>query len=206
MGWLRLVGSLKLEVSFAEYRLFYRALLQKWPVISRSLLIVATPYCNLTSHSFFHHIRSSITYQCHLNSFILASYDSVSHIKFILPLYTAVIWHLIYSSIICCITPISYHIHSSIIFQWRVQQEWLRFESTPVTHAHAHTPGTVGSLLAPVYHTGVWMWWKNEYDMRLQCHMKEERMWYQMGVIHRHMMQECLCSDMSAIQWHMMQE
>jgi len=44
MGWLRLVGSLKLQVSFAEYRLFYRALLQKRPVILRSLLIVATPY------------------------------------------------------------------------------------------------------------------------------------------------------------------
>jgi len=29
MGWLRSVGSIKLQVSFAEYRLFYRALLQK---------------------------------------------------------------------------------------------------------------------------------------------------------------------------------
>ena len=28
MGWLRLVGSIKLCVSFAEYRIFYRALLQ----------------------------------------------------------------------------------------------------------------------------------------------------------------------------------
>ena len=37
MGWLRLVGSLKLYVSFAKYRLFYRALLQKRPRISRSL-------------------------------------------------------------------------------------------------------------------------------------------------------------------------
>ena len=27
MRWLRLVGSLKLQVSFAEYHLFYRALL-----------------------------------------------------------------------------------------------------------------------------------------------------------------------------------
>ena len=44
MEWLRLVGSLKLYVSFAEYRLFYRALLQKRPIILRSLLIVATPY------------------------------------------------------------------------------------------------------------------------------------------------------------------
>jgi len=44
MGWLRLVGSLKLQVSFAEYSLFYRALLQTRPIILRSLLIVATPY------------------------------------------------------------------------------------------------------------------------------------------------------------------
>jgi len=44
MGWLRWVGSLKLQVSFAEYHLFYRALLQKRPIILRSLLIVATLY------------------------------------------------------------------------------------------------------------------------------------------------------------------
>ena len=31
-------------VSFAEYRLFYRALLQKRPIILRSLLIEATPF------------------------------------------------------------------------------------------------------------------------------------------------------------------
>ena len=43
MGWLRLVGSLKLQVSFAEYSLFYRALLQERPIILRSLLIAATP-------------------------------------------------------------------------------------------------------------------------------------------------------------------
>jgi len=33
MGWLRSVGSIKLYVSFAEYRLFYRSLLQKRPII-----------------------------------------------------------------------------------------------------------------------------------------------------------------------------
>jgi len=33
MGWLRLVGSIKLQVSFAEYSLFYRALLQERPEI-----------------------------------------------------------------------------------------------------------------------------------------------------------------------------
>jgi len=44
MGWLRSVGSFKLYVSFAEYRLFYRALLQTRLMILRSLLIEATPY------------------------------------------------------------------------------------------------------------------------------------------------------------------
>ena len=44
MGWLRLVGSLKPYISFAEYSLFYRALLQKRPMLWRSLLIAATPY------------------------------------------------------------------------------------------------------------------------------------------------------------------
>jgi len=45
MGCLRLVGFLKLQVSFAEYRLFYRALLQKRPIIVRSLLILGNDGC-----------------------------------------------------------------------------------------------------------------------------------------------------------------
>ena len=44
MGWLPLVGSLKLYVSFAEYCLFHRALLRKRPTILRSLLIVTAQY------------------------------------------------------------------------------------------------------------------------------------------------------------------
>jgi len=45
MGWLPLIAPLKLYVSFAEYRLFYGALLQKRPFILRSLLIVP-PHAN----------------------------------------------------------------------------------------------------------------------------------------------------------------
>ena len=41
-GWLRSVGSMKLMVFFAECRLFYRALLQKRPIILSILLIKAT--------------------------------------------------------------------------------------------------------------------------------------------------------------------
>jgi len=44
MGWLSLVGSLKIQVSFAGYSLFYRALLQKRPMFLESLQIVATSY------------------------------------------------------------------------------------------------------------------------------------------------------------------
>ena len=43
MRWRRLVGSLKIQVSFAEYSLFDRALLQKRPMFLGSLLLVATP-------------------------------------------------------------------------------------------------------------------------------------------------------------------
>ena len=38
----RLVGSFKKKVSFAEYCLFYRSLLQKRPTFLGSLLIVAS--------------------------------------------------------------------------------------------------------------------------------------------------------------------
>ena len=44
MGWLRLVGSLKLHVSFAKEPYKRDYILQKRPVILRRLLIVATPY------------------------------------------------------------------------------------------------------------------------------------------------------------------
>ena len=43
MGWLRLVGSLKLKVSFAKEPFQRDYILQKRPMIWRSLPIVATP-------------------------------------------------------------------------------------------------------------------------------------------------------------------
>ena len=43
MGWLRLVGSLKLHVSFAKETYKRDYILQKRPIILRSLQVVATP-------------------------------------------------------------------------------------------------------------------------------------------------------------------
>ena len=42
MGWLQSVGLIKSQVSFAEYCLFCRALLQERPIILSILLTVAT--------------------------------------------------------------------------------------------------------------------------------------------------------------------
>jgi len=50
MGWLQLLGSLKLQVSSAEYSLFDRALLQKRPIILSILLTEATTYLILLIH------------------------------------------------------------------------------------------------------------------------------------------------------------
>ena len=44
MGWLRVVGSLKLQVSFAKEPCKRDYILQKKPITLRSLQIVATPY------------------------------------------------------------------------------------------------------------------------------------------------------------------
>ena len=44
MGWLRLLGSFKLQVSFAKEPYKRDDILQKRPINLRSLLIVATPY------------------------------------------------------------------------------------------------------------------------------------------------------------------
>ena len=69
MGWLRSVGSIKLYVAFAEYRLFYRSLLQKRPFCSaihglwvvsffeRSVVLsfIARRFqCNALQHSVIH--------------------------------------------------------------------------------------------------------------------------------------------------------
>jgi len=73
MGWLQLVGSSKLQVSFAEHSLFYRALLQKRPIIWRSLLIVATPYiycCHYMGH-YCMNIQTLLSLFCMLLSYIV---------------------------------------------------------------------------------------------------------------------------------------
>jgi len=70
MGWLRIVGCLKIYVSLQNIGLFCRSLLQKRPIFLSILLIVATPYWDLTKET-----RTSIPRnsthdytQCHITT------------------------------------------------------------------------------------------------------------------------------------------
>ena len=66
MGWLRLVGSFKLQVSFAKEPYKRDYILQKRRIILRSLLIIATPqnfimsrHCHYTDTLFLQHRTAS---------------------------------------------------------------------------------------------------------------------------------------------------
>ena len=59
MGWLRLVGSLKFYVSFAKEPYKRDYILQKRPIILKSLLVVATPYRYLCSERQSHRFLCS---------------------------------------------------------------------------------------------------------------------------------------------------
>jgi len=77
MGWLRFVGSLKLYVSLQNIGLFYRALLQKRPIILRSLLAEATPYdimCAVT-HSHIVVYTSAVTDSVYESRHSCTQYD-----------------------------------------------------------------------------------------------------------------------------------
>jgi len=63
MRWLRSVGSIKWWVSLAEYCLFYRALLQKRPIILSMLLTKDNPYSPLLLK---HRPPDPINYLCSL--------------------------------------------------------------------------------------------------------------------------------------------
>ena len=57
MGWLRLVGCLKIYVSLQNIGLFCRSLLQKRPIFLSILLIVATPYSPCTMQKISLYVR-----------------------------------------------------------------------------------------------------------------------------------------------------
>ena len=64
-GWLRLVGSIKLQVSFAKETYKRDYVLQKRPVVLSTLLTVATPYVNIRSIEYSFTKRNlSIMYVC----------------------------------------------------------------------------------------------------------------------------------------------
>jgi len=82
MGWLRLVGSLKLLVSFAKEPYKRDDNLQNRPMILRSLLIVATPYMYeyIASHAWMSHF-THVEGLCHIFEFVVTYLNLSSHIR-----------------------------------------------------------------------------------------------------------------------------
>jgi len=78
MGWLPLVGSLKIYVSVAEYRVLCRSLLQKRPIILRSIPVAATPSLIIMIISHYHAVSYFISsMMCIMN----ASFLSHGHVS-----------------------------------------------------------------------------------------------------------------------------
>ena len=77
-GWLRLVDSLNWEVSFAKERYKRDYILQKRPIILRSLLPIATPYLRFEPPPLF----MRVTYPCvwHTRKSVKWLIDSVRHV------------------------------------------------------------------------------------------------------------------------------
>jgi len=102
MAWLRLVGSSKLQVSFADYSLFYRALLQKKSTISRRLLIVGTPQASSHGHAVLLTCRASdmpcfwhavlLTCRASLPCFFACMKANYVHI-FVCRMCVLLVWH-----------------------------------------------------------------------------------------------------------------
>jgi len=84
MGWLRFVGSMKLQVSFAKYSLFDRALLQKRPVILSILLTKATPYVDMWIYEYVCMCVFGYVYTC----------IRVWHSNVYLSTHTSLVWHV----------------------------------------------------------------------------------------------------------------
>jgi len=90
MGWLRLVGSIKLYVSFAEYSLFYRFLLQLGPLIVSMLLSEATASMSFDLHT-------SLLIRMHLFWYMYISFDICTSLL----IYVRLFWYMYVSFDIC---------------------------------------------------------------------------------------------------------
>ena len=87
MGWLRSNGSLKLYVSLENIGLFCRALLQKRPIILRSLLMVAY----LIAHYHIEHCTyvAHVTHVCAHNAHTSFMYNTLLMYVYILHIHSA---------------------------------------------------------------------------------------------------------------------
>ena len=150
LRWLRLVGSLKLQVSFAEYRLFYRALLQKRPIILRRLLHVAHTWSSQSSVtssllnesyiiSLYQLLMSHILYHCilHYITRLHIYYTTTYHLlyycviyySYIIQQYHLQLCHILYHCILYYITRLHYVCDMTVIYVIQLMSHMIQLMS-----------------------------------------------------------------------------
>jgi len=116
------LGSIKWQVSFEEYRLFYRALLQKRPIILPILLTKATPYALLSIIIYYlsSDVSDLLSHVCYLswNQYLSSKVyhlSTSSNIFFLLSM-SATIYYLSFSTICHLSSDAYYALLSTIIY------------------------------------------------------------------------------------------
>jgi len=135
MGWLQLVGSIKLQVSFAEYSLFYRALLQKRPIIFSILLTQATPYVTYEeamSHESLHIWRSQLTWVMSHCEWVMSHVNEACHT------WMRYVDILVYSSIMSHVTHVVSHMQKPRHMSHVTYEEAMWHESCHTVNESCH--------------------------------------------------------------------
>ena len=144
MGWLRLVGSIKLQVSFTEYSLFYRSLLQKRPVTLSILLIESHPISYITALSYIISERNIRT--LHIRAVYMSQRSHKSHQSIILLSYIISQCHVkqyaCHTALMC---PLMSHIRAS-------QRSHISYESAFVSSC-SHMICTMRHVITRSLHT-----------------------------------------------------
>jgi len=164
MGWLRSVGSMKWQVSFAEYRLFYRSLLQKRPIILSILLTVATPY-----------ILMQVWYALDMTLCVYSMWVLDVGTLCVLCVYSMYLMCVLHVCTICALCTLCVYIHKDALVQIHTDILWIYVDSNHSRvhiykmymywerererekwgwrHAHKWTPQYAATLCNTLHHT-----------------------------------------------------
>ena len=159
-GWLPSVCSFKLYVSFAEYSHFNMALLQKRPIISRSLLIEATPYRSVHFAHTRKHTHAHSHTHTHTHTHVPTRSHTRTHTYTYTHTHTHIHWHtnththtglanLVFDKLISMVKEEHTHTHTHIHVHKHTHTHTRTHK-----HTHIHRTGQLGIWQTDQYGQG----------------------------------------------------